>query len=152
MTLGLRRYFTIGIATLAAGAIVTVSPPSAMAEGEAGGSGTGALTGPGGTTLGTVSASVVGKENIPNGAPGTLGCLTGGCSGSLTTAGSLLLGPGGTVPPAGLQITPTVNLPQPNAIACLTATCHGNGGLTIGGGITTPIVGATGGFNGYIHG
>jgi hypothetical protein len=94
----------------------------------------------------------LGTESIPGGAPGTLACIAGGCSGSLATVGSIVTGPGGTPPPAGLQITPTVNLPQPNAIACITAQCHGSGSLAISGGVSTPIVGATGGLNGYIHG
>jgi hypothetical protein len=152
MTHSLRTYLTFGVAVLGAGGIVAVSTPSAVADGGAGGSGTGTVTGPAGTTLGTSSASIVGKESIPGGAPGALGCITGGCSGSLATVGSIVTGPGGTAPPAGLQITPTVNLPQPNAIACITAQCHGSGGLSISGGVSTPIVGVTGGLNGYIHG
>jgi hypothetical protein len=153
MTLAVRRSLAVGISLLGIGCVIAVSPPTASAEGGIGGTGTGALTGPGGTTLGTVTTTVTGKENVPGGAPGAPGCLTGGCSASLTTVSSIATGPGGTVPPPGLYITPTVTLPQPNAVACITAQCYnGRGTLAIGGGVSTPVIGATGGFNGYIHG
>jgi hypothetical protein len=151
MTFAVRRHFAVGLLFFGSCGILALAP-SALADGGAGGSGSGAVTGPGATTLGTLSGSVAGTESIPGGAPGTLGCLTGGCSGSLTAITNIVPGPGGTPPPAGLYITPTVNLPQPSIAACLTAQCHGNGGLSIGGGVSTPIVGATGGLNGYVHG
>ena len=49
-------------------------------------------------------------------------------------------GPGraGPQPATGLQITPTVNLPQPNAIACIAAQCHGSGSLSGTGSVQTP--------------
>jgi hypothetical protein len=153
MTRAVRHYRTFGIALIAAGAVIAVSPPTALADGGgAGGSGTGALTGPGGTTLGSISSSVDGSETIPGGAPKTLGCLTGGCSAGLTTVTNVASGPGGTPPPAGLYIVPVVQLPQPSVIACVIGQCHGSGSLAVGGGVTTPIVGATGGLNTYIHG
>jgi hypothetical protein len=153
MTHSIRRYVTFGMAILGAGAIVAVSPPSALADGGAGGSGGATVTGPGGTPVGAASGTVTGIESIPGGLPGLPGCLSGGCSGTLTTVGSIVTGPSAPqIGSPGLQITPTVNLPQPSVIACITAQCHGSGGLSISGGVTTPIVGATGGLNGYIHG
>jgi hypothetical protein len=153
MTHALRTYLTFGVAILGAGVIVAVSPPTAVADGGAGGSGGATVTGPGGTVLGSTGGTVTGVESIPGGAPGTLGCLTGGCSGSLSTVAGIVTGPSAPrIGSPGLQLTPTVNLPQPNAIACITAQCHGSGGLSISGGVTTPIVGATGGLNTYIHG
>jgi hypothetical protein len=153
MTHSIRSYLTFGIAILGAAGIVAVSEPSALAEGGAGGSGGATVTGPGGSVLGSAGGAVTGVENIPGGLPGLPGCLSGGCTGSLTTVGSIVTGP--TAPrfgSPGVQITPTVNLPQPSAIACITAQCHGSGSLSISGGVVTPIVGATGGLNGYIHG
>ena len=154
MSHSIRTYLTFGVAILGAGAIVAVSPPSAVAAGGAGGSGGATVTGPGGTVLGSTGGSVDGAENIPNGLPGLPGCLGGGCSASLITVAGIATGPSAPqIGSPGLQITPTVNLPQPSVIACITSTCQGGkGGLSISGGVTTPIVGATGGLNGYIHG
>jgi hypothetical protein len=146
----IRPYLTFGIAMLAAGAIVAVAPPVALAGGGLGGTGTGTVSGPGGTVLGTVTGQLTGNENIPGGTPGAPGCITGGCSGNL--AAGIVTGPGGTPLPTGLQITPTVTLPQPSAIACITAQCHGSGGLSGTSSVQTPIVGVSGGLNGYIHG
>lgn len=153
MTLSIRPYLTFGIAVLGAGAIVAVLPPSAVAAGGAGGTGGATVTGPGGTTLGTGSGTVTGIENVPGGLSGVPGCIGGGCSGSLAASTGIVTGGTGSTPPStGLQITPTVNLPQPNAIACVTAQCHGSGSLSITGSVQTPIVGVSGGLNGYIHG
>ncbi len=153
MTLSIRQNLTVGMAILGAGAIVAVSPPSAMAEGGLGGTGGGTITGPGGTSIGTTGVSIDGKEDIPHGTPGALGCLTGGCSGSLTAVPSIVTGPSATpIGSPGLQTNLTVIPPQPNAIACITAICHGSGMLTASGGVKTPIVGATGGLSGLLHG
>jgi hypothetical protein len=152
MTGSVRRCLTFGIALLGAGGIVAVLPPAAVAEGGAGGSGTGTLTGPGGTTLGTLSESVVGTENVPGGAPGTTNCLSGGCSGTLTTAGSITTGGSSTPPPTGFT-EPRLTVSPPNPIDCITPTgCHGGGTLSTSGSVQTPIIGASGGLNGFIHG
>ncbi|AGB24324.1 hypothetical protein Mycsm_04070 [Mycobacterium sp. JS623] len=156
MSLSVHRYLAAGIAILGATVIGAVLPPSAVADGGgAGGSGGVTVTGPGGTPLGSGTLAVDGTETIPNGLPGTLGCLSGGCSGGLTVSGTAA-GPGGTPLPTGLQIgapSLTVSPPQPNALACITAQCFGGKGtLSIKEGAVTSIIGASGGLNGYIHG
>lgn len=151
MAFSIRPHFTLGMAMLGVSAVLAVSPPVALADGGLGGGGTGALTGPGGTPLGSVSSQLTGMENIPGGTSGAPGCLTGGCSGGLNAVTGIGNGPS-TPAPTGVQISPTVNLPQPSAIACITAICHGNGGGTGTGSVQTPIIGVSGGLNGYVHG
>lgn len=92
----------------------------------------------------------MGTETVPGGTPGIPACITGGCSGSLTTA--VGTGPAGTsIGGTGLHIIPSLNLP-PNPISCITAQCHGNGGLGASGGLSTPVAGVAGGSNGGLHG
>ena len=148
-----RSYFARGIAAIGAGALFAVplaSAPLAGATGGAGGSGGTVVTGPGGSPVTSVNGQIIGTETVPGGTPGIPSCITGGCSGSLTTI--VGTGTGGTpTGGTGLQVTPTINLP-PNPISCITAQCHGNGSLGGSAGISTPIVGVSGALSGGLHG
>jgi hypothetical protein len=152
MTRSVRGYLIFGMTMLGAGSIIALSPPSAVADGGLSGTGGGTLTGPGGAPIGSAGAQVNGIESVPGGLNGIPGCISGGCTGSLTTVASVGTGPGATqFGSPGLQASiPAPTIPGGNPINCITVGCMGS--LSTSGGVSTPIVGATGSLDGLIHG